>query len=71
MIPQSIPSVCAAAVADLRACEREMAETERHLARAIGDSRATRTTDSALFAFFIASAAAAVTVAAVRKISCP
>jgi hypothetical protein len=73
MIPQTIPSAFVAVSAEIRACELEMAETERHLLRicnetrpAIADSQRTRSRDSAPFAFFIA-AAAVITFAIVLK----
>jgi hypothetical protein len=64
MIPQTIPSAFVAVSAEIRACELEMAQSERHLLRicnetrrAIADSQGTRSRDSAPFAFFIAAAA--------------
>jgi hypothetical protein len=65
MIPQTIPSAFAAVSAEIRECELEMTETERHLSRicnetsrAIPVSRGTRSSDSAPFVFFIAAATA-------------
>jgi hypothetical protein len=65
MIPQTIPSAFAAVSAEIRECELEMTETERHLLRIcnatrrpIVHSQETRSSDLAPFAFFIAAAAA-------------
>jgi hypothetical protein len=74
MIPQTIPSVFAAVSAEIRECELEITETERHLLRicnetarrAIADSHGTASSDSAPFAFFI-TAAAAITFAIALK----
>jgi hypothetical protein len=64
MISQTVPAVFAAVSDDIRDCEREMAETERHLLRIVKGTRGTPGTRSiataspAQFPFIIASAAA-------------